>query len=96
MEFMAHEAGHIIDGSKHRVSSSKAWQEAVAKDDEIFKRYTKSNNHVSRYAHTNDAEDFAECMKAYITDHDSFKRNFPNRAAFIRSMAQRLSSRLPK
>ena len=65
-------------------------------NDEIFKRCTKSNNRVSRYAQTNDSEDFAECMKAYITDHDLFKHNFPNRAAFIRNMAQSLSSRLPK
>lgn len=95
-EVMAHEAGHIIDGTKHMFSSSKSWQDAVAKDDEIFKSYHVKMNRVSRYAQTNDAEDFAECMKAYITDHDLFKHNFPNRAAFIRNMAQRLSSRLPK
>lgn len=95
-EVMAHEAGHIIDGVKHMFSSSKSWQDAVAKDNEIFKSYHVKMNRVSRYAQTNDAEDFAECMKSYITDHDYFKQCFPNRAAFIRSMAQRLSSRLPK
>ena len=45
---------------------------------------------------TNDCEDFAECMKAYITDHDFFKKCFPNRAAFIRQMAQHLTGHHPK
>ncbi len=86
----AHEAGHILDGETHKISSSKGWQEAVAKDDEIYKN-KPIRNRVSKYAETNDAEDFAECMKAYITDHDSFKKWFPNRAAYIREKAQELS-----
>ena len=93
--YMAHEAGHILDGVKHRFSSSKAWLEAVAKDDEIYKDYSVRNR-VSKYAMTNDCEDFAECMKAYITDHDFFKKCFPNRAAFIRQMAQHLTGHHPK
>lgn len=93
--YMAHEAGHILDGGKYRFSSSKAWLEAVAKDDEIFKSLPVRNR-VSKYAMTNDCEDFAECMKAYITDHEFFKQCFPNRAAFIRQMAQRMSGHFPK
>lgn len=93
--YMAHEAGHILDGSEYRFSSSKAWLAAVAKDDEIY-RGKIVHNRVSKYAMTNDCEDFAECMKAYITDHDFFKQCFPNRAAFIRQMAQRLSGHFPK
>jgi len=94
--YMAHEAGHIIDGEKYRYSSSKAWQEAVAKDDEFYRQHKVKSNRVSKYAETNDYEDFAECMKAYITDHEFFKSLFPNRAAFIRQMAQRLSGHFPK
>ena len=86
----AHEAGHILDGATHVISSSKGWQEAVAKDDEIYKDKT-IRNRVSKYALTNDAEDFAECMEAYITDHEFFKKCFPNRAAYIRKKAQELS-----
>lgn len=95
-EYLAHEAGHILDKAeegKFRYSLSKEWKEAVAKDDEIYKN-APSAGRVSTYAWTNDKEDFAECIRVYITDHDAFKKSFPNRAAFIRAMAQRLSASL--
>lgn len=89
--YMSHEAGHILDGAKHRFSSSVKWQEAVSKDDALYAKYIKGQHRVSSYAMTNDVEDFAECMKMYIIDHEYFKQAFPNRAAFIREMAQKLS-----
>jgi len=87
---VAHEAGHIID-SGSRFSGSRDWQEAVKKDDAIYAAYLKGVHRVSSYAGTNDAEDFAECVKAYICDHNYFKKAFPNRAAYIRRVAQKLS-----
>ena len=87
---MAHEGGHIIDGSTHKISSSKEWREAVVNDDAIYEKVPKLNR-VSRYAKTNDIEDFAECYSAYITDHKFFKERFPNRAKFFRKLAQHLS-----
>ena len=89
--YMAHEAGHIIDGAKHRYSSSKGWKEAVQKDDALFAQYLKGNHRVSGYAKTNDMEDFAECWRCYIMDHDYFKRLYPNRAAYLRKRAQILA-----
>lgn len=89
--YMAHEAGHIIDGGKHRYSSSKGWKEAVQKDDALFAKYLKGTHRVSEYAKTNDVEDFAECWRCYIMDHDYFKRLFPNRAAYLRKRAQVLA-----
>ncbi|MBO4849870.1 MAG: hypothetical protein J5529_03090 [Prevotella sp.] len=94
-KLMAHEAGHILDGEKHRYSSSKEWQEAVVADDEHNKNVEKGRR-VSDYAKTNDSEDFAECMKEYIHNHGDFKKNYPNRAAYIRKMAQQLSGYKPK
>jgi len=94
--YMTHEAGHILDGEKYDISSSRAWQEAVAKDDEIYRQHKVKNNRVSKYAETNDYEDFAECMRVYIMDHEYLKTWFPNRAEFIRKMAQRLSGHFPK
>ena len=91
--YMAHEAGHIIDGNKHKFSTSKAWFEAVAKDDEIYKG-KPVRNRVSEYANTNDSEDFAECIREYITAHDFFKECFPNRAAYIRNVAKKLTEKL--
>jgi hypothetical protein len=88
---VAHEAGHIIDCGR-KFSGSREWQEAVKKDDAIFASYhLKGTHRVSSYAKTNDAEDFAECIKAYICDHDYFKKVFPNRAAYICRVAQKLS-----
>ena len=89
--YMSHEAGHILDGAKHRFSSSVDWQEAVSKDDALYAKFLKGQHRVSSYAKTNDAEDFAECIRMYITDHEYFKQAFPNRAAFIRRMAQKIS-----
>ncbi len=93
--FICHEAGHILDGVSH-VSSSKEWQDAVAADDKIYAKYLKGVHRISRYAKTNDSEDFAECMRYYITDHGYIKQHFPNRAAYIRRMAQNLSGHQPK
>lgn len=95
--YMTHEAAHIIDGPKHAISGSKDWQAAVAKDDAIWtKRNASSPSRVSIYARTNDSEDFAECVRVYINDHEKFKKWYPNRAAFIRLMAQKLSGHFPK
>ena len=91
----AHEAGHILDGDRKDCSSSKAWQEAVSRDD-VFAKNLKGSYRVSEYAKTNDGEDFAECIKAYIIDHDNFKKYFPYRAAYIRKMAQQQSGHSPK
>lgn len=94
--YLAHEAGHILDitkAGKCVYSSSKEWKEAVAKDNEIYRNIPKAAR-VSNYAWTNGKEDFAECIRAYITDHETFKKFFPNRAAFIRAMAQSLSASL--
>ncbi len=85
--YMAHEAGHIIDGANHRFSSHKGWKEACEKD----KTLRVNAHRVSKYAETNDSENFAECMRAYINDHELFKNMYPNCAAYIRQMAQKLS-----
>ena len=84
--YMTHEAGHIIDGNKRRFSASKGWKEACEKDEALH------TYRVSNYAKTNDSENFAECIRAYINDHETFKKMFPNCAAYIRKMAQKLSS----
>lgn len=96
-EYMAHEAGHIIDKESHRFSASDGWQEAVSLDDKYYAEHNiKGLIRVTKYAKTNDEEDFAECIKMYINKHDYFKGAFPNRAAFIRKMAQKLSGHTPK
>lgn len=88
---MAHEAAHIIDSQSKRFSNSKGWQEAVKKDDALYAQHLKGTHRVSPYALTNDQEDFAECVRVYICDHEYFKNAYPNRAAYIRSVAQKLS-----
>ena len=95
-KYMSHEAGHILDGLKHKYSSSAGWQEAVSKDDAIYAKYGNGQHRVSNYAKTNDIEDFAECISMYITDHEYFKKAFPNRAAYIRRIAQELSGHVNK
>lgn len=91
--YLTHEAGHILD-SGEIISSSKQWKEAVSQDDAIYLKL-KGTHRVSNYALTNDQEDFAECMRVYINEHEYFKNAFPNRAAFIRKMAQVLSGHYP-
>jgi len=87
--YMTHEAAHIIDQNKHRFSASKGWQEACAKDEALHANIKQYR--VSSYAKTNDAENFAECVRAYYNDHEFFKKLFPNCAAYIRQTAQKLS-----
>lgn len=89
--YMAHEGGHILDGGKI-FSNSKKWIKATERDDLIYSSVPKMNR-ISDYARKNNQEDFAECMKAYLLDHDYFKERYPNRAAFIREMAKKLSKR---
>lgn len=94
--YMAHEAAHILDGAKNKITSTAEWQQAVEAD---IKFWMKNGGkldwaYVSKYAMTNHSEDFAESMREYITNHDWFKKSYPNRAAYIRKMAQRLSKKL--
>lgn len=93
---MSHEAGHIIDKG-HRFSESKGWAEAVAKDNAIYQNNPKFGS-VSKYAYESGSvhEDFAESIRRYIVEHEDFKKFYPNRAAYIRSMAQKLSGYFPK
>ena len=93
--YLAHEAAHILDTYEHKISSSDGWLAAVAEDDKYWAAHGFPSFRVSDYAKTNDVEDFAECMKAYITRHENFKNFFPNRAAFIRRLAQALSGHSP-
>jgi hypothetical protein len=86
--YMTHEAGHIIDKATHRFSSSKGWQEACKKDEAL---HSVKPYRISSYAQTNDCENFAECVRAYYNDHETFKQMFPNCAAYIRQTAQKLS-----
>lgn len=94
--YMAHEAAHILDGAKNKITSTAEWQQAVEAD---IKFWTSNGGkldwaYVSKYAMTNHSEDFAESMREYITNHKWFKKSYPNRAAYIRKMAQRLSKKL--
>ncbi len=89
--YMSHEAGHILDKA-HNVSASAAWTAAVDADLAMWGKHPEWG-YVSKYARTNPREDFAESMKAYITDHDNFKKFFPNRAAYIRAFAKSISTR---
>lgn len=97
--FMAHEAAHILDGKLKEISASAGWKAAVDADLDFWTipssgKRPEGWGYVSKYAMTNNVEDFAESMREYITNHDEFKQNYPNRAAFIRQMAQRLSKRI--
>lgn len=92
---MSHEAGHIIDKG-HRFSESKGWAEAVAKDNERYKNAPKGMKQVSSYGAVSVHEDFAESVRRFITDREDFKNFYPNRTAYLRSIAQKLSGYFPK
>lgn len=85
--YMAHEAGHILDGVNCANSSSIEWQNAVSADDAKY----GFRNYPTTYAGKHSREDFAESIKLFINDKDKFKEEYPNRAAFLRKMAQELS-----
>jgi len=100
-EVMAHEAAHIIDGLKHKITSTDTWKQAVEADLKYWADIAKKGGiakaewgYPSKYAMTNLSEDFAESMSQYINSHTWFKASYPNRAAFIRRMAQSLSAHL--
>ena len=84
---MAHEAGHILDGGGNLYSTSDEWKKAVAADDAKY----GFRNYPATYAGKHSREDFAESIKLFINDKEKFKEEYPNRAAFLRKMAQGLS-----
>lgn len=90
---MAHEAAHILDGEKYKITSTDGWKKAVEADINLWKSQGGKEKwaYVSDYAMTNHAEDFAESLREYITNHKWFKESYPNRAKYIREMAKRLS-----
>ncbi len=70
-----HEAAHNFDSQliRHNFSGTPEWQKAISSD----------KNTPSEYAKTNSQEDFAESVAHYFINPEEFKKNFPNRAAYL-------------
>lgn len=80
---ISHEVGHHIDlkvGWRLSPSEQKQWSEAVKKDGDYIREYSK--NSVS--------EDFADSVSAIANDPESFKRKFPNRYKIIERIVKGL------
>ena len=75
-----HESGHCFD-SVNQISSSKEWAASMQADSKI----NGNRMGVTYYADNafnasgNRKEDFAESVKLYIINPDSFKKQYPNR-----------------
>ena len=79
---LCHETGHYIDRqiatSKVRYSDEFEWQDAITLD------YRSSGQaHPSKYAANSNGEDFAESVKGYAMDKDSFAKQFPARSGIL-------------
>lgn len=82
-----HELGHVFMENHAATSSErmvpKGWVEAIAAD-----RADGLNEFVTKYAATNNKEDFAESYRFYLDAMrdgtlDRFRRDYPNRAAIL-------------
>lgn len=88
--YMAHEAGHILDAGM-RFSNSEAWKKAVKSDIEMAaKKRGGVKDYVSEYAKVNHREDFAECIKKFVLDRETLKYTNPAREKFLTELFTRL------
>jgi hypothetical protein len=78
---MAHELAHPLDESLGNISSKMAWSKYAAKDGKFVSEYAADYYKLNGKSFK---EDFADSIKAYVTDHDNFVKEFPNRADYIR------------
>lgn len=88
--YLAHEAGHILDGLNNRYSSSKNWTNAVNADEasasKLVNFYKYNKYRVSKYAKNNESENFAECIKYFVMDEEWLRKNFPETNKYIGKM----------
>jgi len=78
--YMAHELAHPLDDSMGKISDKLAWKKYAAKDGNFVSQYASDYHQL----HNSFKEDFADSIKLYVTDHDNFAKNFPNRADYIK------------
>lgn len=80
-----HEAGHFIDvnagADGGRFSEGPVWTKAMA--DDILVSGKKSP---TAYGENAAVEDFADSVAEYVANEESFRKNFPNRAAALASI----------
>ena len=85
----AHEGGHYIDRFKAgRISKSKEWSKAVV-DDLKATGFDAPSDYARQTAKNNPGyfvEDFADSCAEFVTNHDFFVANFPNRAEIIKKI----------
>lgn len=80
----AHEGAHYIDLWKPNaphISDSNKWKQAKLDDLAVHGLDAPTD-----YARTANAEDFAESVAEYLTNHDFFVTQFPHRAAIIKEL----------
>ena len=83
-ELLSHEAGHALDNRV--ISASDDWRKAVQADIDFYKVNNApvfNGGAVNKYGANNALEDFAESMRMFICDRESFKLYFPHREAFL-------------
>jgi len=79
---LAHETGHTIDRtftqSRNPFSEGSIWNDAMQMD------YVSSRlKSISPYGTNSNAEDFAESVAYYVTNHDRFVATMPERAKIL-------------
>ncbi len=79
---LCHETGHYIDKqmatNKAYYSDESEWQDAITLD---YRNCGQA--HPSKYAANSNGEDFAESVKGYALDKDSFAKRFPTRTGIL-------------
>lgn len=74
----AHEMGHNL--------AQHVWKIETPPPDSDYAKAAQREPPVSEYGGTHPAEDFAEACRLYVTERDSFKRNFPAKYKAIRAL----------
>lgn len=94
-DFMAHELSHSLD-KNYSLSNSKKWYQCIMDDKKASENTNFINdgfateyarNFAKRQTSTHIySEDFADSIKLYVIDKETFKLNFPNKSKYIREL----------
>ncbi|MBQ0161086.1 MAG: hypothetical protein KBT28_10780 [Bacteroidales bacterium] len=80
---MIHECAHMFD-HKSKISSSE-WRDVINRDKTIYKLsgYPTKLSHPTKYARTNEMEDFAESVMTFFLERENMKEYWPSRYEYL-------------
>ena len=93
MGALIHELAHVLDGAQQPLEHNKwvysntdEYTKAMADDGNFPSDYAEQSTKVYDGTRQKNAEDFADAVSQYMTDHDNFTKKCPHRSSYLKGI----------